>query len=584
MNSIVNGLVLSGIILIGLMLIGLIFSRLYKRATKEISFVRTGFGGEKVIMNGGALLFPVLHDIIPVNMNTVRLEVRRDKEVALITQDRMRVDVLAEFYVRVQPNSEAIASAAQTLGQRTMQPELLKELIEGKFVDALRSVAAEMSMEELHEKRSDFVQKVQQAVTEDLIKNGLELESVSLTGLDQTSMEFFNPNNAFDAEGLTRLTQSIEERRKIRNDIERDTEVQIKSKNLETEKQKIEIAKEEEFANLSKEREVESRRAEQMASIAKEQAEGKQKSEEAHIQSKKSVDATRIAAAREIEQQQIELEMTLAQKNIEKERSVENDTINKQKSIELSEQDKQIAISEKSKSKSEAQAEADKARALAVAAEEEVITVRETKVAERDKEIELIKGREEAERNAIKIKVEAETEKAAAADKADAIREEAQGEADKVRIKAESEAAAEKLIATAKEVSYEVDAKGLRALNEAKNILSSDLIAMEVKIKTIENLSEIISESVKPIEKIDGIKVIQVSGMNGAIADGQTSSTGSSEASGNLVDSAVNGALKYRAQAPILDSIMKEVGLDGSHINGFTQSLAGIAETDKAAE
>ena len=90
------------------------FARLYRRSSKEISFVRTGFGGQKVIVNGGALVFPVLHETIPVNMNTLRLEVRRANEAALITKDRMRVDVQAEFYVRVQPTTESIANAAQT--------------------------------------------------------------------------------------------------------------------------------------------------------------------------------------------------------------------------------------------------------------------------------------------------------------------------------------------------------------------------------------------------------------------------------------------------------------------------------------
>ena len=202
-ENLTSMLIIVGVVLVALVAIGLIFSRLYKRATKEVSFVRTGFGGQKVIMNGGAMVFPVLHEIIPVNMNTLRLEVRRANEQALITKDRMRVDVQAEFYVRVQPTQGAIADAAQTLGLRTMHPERLKELIEGKFVDALRAVAAEMRMEELHEQRVNFVQKVQTAVSEDLLKNGLELESASLTGLDQTNREYFNPDNAFDAEGLT---------------------------------------------------------------------------------------------------------------------------------------------------------------------------------------------------------------------------------------------------------------------------------------------------------------------------------------------------------------------------------------------
>ena len=97
----------------------------------------------------------------------------------------------SEFYVRVQASSEAIADAAQTLGQRTLQPEMLKELVEGKFVDALRTVAAEMTMEDAREARR-YVKRVRAAAAADLLQNGLELETVSLTQLDQTAMEFFN--------------------------------------------------------------------------------------------------------------------------------------------------------------------------------------------------------------------------------------------------------------------------------------------------------------------------------------------------------------------------------------------------------
>src|SRR5215470_8956404 len=141
-----------------------LFHWLYLRSSKERAFVRTGMGGEKVVLNGGAFVLPIVHDVIPVNMNTLRLEVSRGRDRALITRDRMRVDVVAEFYVRVRAEEEAIANAAQTLGQRTMQAELLKELLEGKFVDALRTVAAEMTMEELHEKRGEYVRRVRATV------------------------------------------------------------------------------------------------------------------------------------------------------------------------------------------------------------------------------------------------------------------------------------------------------------------------------------------------------------------------------------------------------------------------------------
>ena len=48
-------LILAGLIFLGLFVLGLILSRLYKRATKEISFVRTGFRGEKVVINGAVI-------------------------------------------------------------------------------------------------------------------------------------------------------------------------------------------------------------------------------------------------------------------------------------------------------------------------------------------------------------------------------------------------------------------------------------------------------------------------------------------------------------------------------------------------
>src|SRR5262245_9327601 len=182
-------LTLGLIILAGLFTIGLVFARLYHRASKERAFVRTGFGGQKVVKDGGAIVLPVFHEVIPVNMNTLKLEVMRNKAESLITKDRMRVDIVAAFFVRVIPSQDGIANAAQTLGQRTLHPDALKELVEDKFVDALRSTAATMTMQ-LQDQRPEFVQGVQSAVSEDLTKNGLELESVSLTSLDQTAKDF----------------------------------------------------------------------------------------------------------------------------------------------------------------------------------------------------------------------------------------------------------------------------------------------------------------------------------------------------------------------------------------------------------
>ncbi len=569
--------IIAGIIVVALLVLGLILARLYKRASKETSFVRTGFGGQKVIMNGGAVVFPVLHEIIPVNMNTLRLEVHRAAEQALITRDRMRVDVTAEFYVRTQPTIEAIANSAQTLGMKTMNPDQLKQLVEGKFVDALRAVAAEMAMEELHEKRVDFIQKVQQVVSEDLLKNGLELETVSLTGLDQTSKEFFNSDNIFDAEGLTKLTAAIEERRKIRNDIEQDANVAIANKNLEAEQKKLEIGKEEEYARLHQQRELEIRRAAQQAEIISEQAEKKREADQAGIDATRQVDMSKISAERIVEEERIEKERLLKEREIAKSQSLETAEIERRKAVELSEQGRAIAIAEKSKEQSVAQAEADKARAEAVKEEEHVRTVRDTEVAERAKAVDLVRASQVAEREAIGIKVAAEAEKQAANDKAEAVTILANAEAAKRRIEAQGDSEAQKLLADAAEKTYSVDAEGKRAINESQNVLSAEQVAMQVRLALIQHLPQIIRESVKPMEQIDDIKIFQIEGLNSGSGHSTTDDNGHN-GSGNLADQVVNSALRYRGQAPLIDSLMAEIGLTGNDVNGFTKVLQDTIE------
>ncbi|HEY0628646.1 MAG TPA: flotillin domain-containing protein [Sphingomicrobium sp.] len=549
MNELIPVAIWGGGGLLVLIVFGWTLAKLYVRATKEVGFVRTGFGGEKVVMNGGALVLPVFHETMPVNMNTVRLAVERNNADALITLDRLRIDVKAEFYVRVKPDAGSIAIAAQTLGMRTMQPEALKELVEGKFVDALRSVAAGMTMNQLHEQRADFVQKVQQVSSSDLAMNGLELESVSLTGLDQTSIEHFNANNAFDAEGLTKLTEQIETRKKTRNDIEQDTRVQMESKNLEADKKSFEIARDNEFARLEQEREIETRRAAQAAEVAREQAQRNQEAEAARIEAQRIIDSQKIEA----------------------ERAVQEAKIAQEQSVEIARQEQQIAVQNKSREESQAKAEADAARAMAVAAEEGVLTARDTEIAEREKRIELIEAAKAAERDAIRVKVEAEAEKDAASNRAQAAKLEAQGQAD-----------AEKLRAEAARIRFEVEAAGQRAINEAANLLSSSQISLKFKLALLDVLPEVVRESAKPLEAIDSIKIVQVDGLNGRTGAGESGAANGHGGNGSLAQDAVAAALAYRAQAPMVDGLMKELGLHGGSLNGIV-GAAPSADSDVAS-
>ena len=542
------GVVILGVVVAAVVVVIVVWlmNWLYLRSSKERAFVRTGLGGQKVVMNGGAFVLPIVHEVVPVNMNTLRLEVSRGRDKALITKDRMRVDVVSEFYVRVQAGTDAIAAAAQTLGQRTLEPETLKELVEGKFVDALRTVAAEMTMEEMHEKRGEYVKRVKSVVAGDLLQNGLELETVSLTQLDQTGMEFFNPSNAFDAEGLTRLTEQIERRKKIRNDIEQDTMIQVRNKNLETERQALDIDRELEYARLAQERELEVQRAAQRAEVARERAAKEQEAERAQISARETVDRARIAAERAVEEERIA-----------REREVQQLEIARRQAVELAEQQRAIVIAEQSKAQSEAQAAADLARAKAAAEEERVFTARETEMAERRKRIELIAAAQEAERDALRMRISAEAEKAAAGDRGAAVRSEA-----------EAYAEAEKVRAVAARIRNEVEAEGVRLMNEAQNLLTPEARLSAMRIRLIDKLEGIVRESVKPMERIEGIKILQVDGLGGG-----GGGRGDGPGGGSFADSVVNSALRYRAQAPLVDQLLREIGVDAGDVGKVARGL-----------
>lgn len=521
---------------------------LYLRSSKERSFVRTGLGGQKVVLGGGAFVLPIVHDVIPVNMNTLRLEVNRGRDKALITKDRMRVDVIAEFYVRVATSEEAVAAAAQTLGLRTMEPEQLKELVEGKFVDALRTAAAEMTMEELHEKRGAYVKRVRDAVSEDLTKNGLELEAASLTQLDQTGMEFFNPSNAFDAEGLTRLTEQIEHRKKQRNDVEQDTLIAIRNKNLEAEKLSLDIDREGEHARLAQQRELEIARARQRAEVSAERALREQDAEAAQIAAKQSIDQARIRA-----------EQTLEEERIGKERAIQGAEIERRMSLELAEQQRAISVARESKAQSEAQAEAEIARALAVSAEEKVFTAREVEMAERKKAIELIGAQQIAERDALRLTSAAQAESDASAARGAAVRAQAEADAD-----------ADKIRSMAMRVRAEIEADAARMMNESHNMLTPEARMSALRMKLVEKAEAIIRESVRPLERIEGIKILHVDGLGGSSGDGARSGDG-----GGFADGLVNSALRFRAQAPLVDQLLREIGIEGGDIQRLVGDVSG---------
>ena len=152
--------------------------------------------------------------------------------------------------------------------------------------------------------------------------------------------------------------------------------------------------------------------------------------------------------------------------------------------------------------------------------------------------------------------MQAEAEAQAATDRAAAVRASAEGEAE-----------AEKLRAEASRVRFEVEAAGQRAVNEAANLLSSDQMSLQTKLALLKVLPELVREAAKPLEAIDSIRIVQVDGLGGGRAE--AGSGGGAANDGNLANSAVSAALRYRAQAPVIDGLMKELGFDGSTLDAL---------------
>ena len=635
---------------------------LYRRSSKEVSFVRTGLSGEKVVLSGGAFVLPIVHNITTVGMRTLRIEVKRGGDKSFITKNRMRVEIVAEFYVRVTPTKEAVSIAAGTLGKRTMEPESLRDLVQGRFVDALGVVAAQMSMEEIQEKRGEYINAVKGIATESLSSTGLELEAVSLTGLDQAGLEVFDPSNAFDAEGLTQLTELIEAGKKRRNDIEQDTAISIRTKNLESEQSALEIDKEKEFSRLLQEREIAKQRDKEHTDMAVETAKQERLAEEARIQSAEEVEKARIQQQDTIEverslreheltlqieerkklrndierqteidikeknleaeikkldiekenefarlQQQEEIAVRSAKQKanvvkeeseryyeseqaqliseenvkklkIEQQRSIETTRIEneektmvreieKRKQLEIEERERELAVTEKDKLVLNADVEVELARAKAAEAEEKVISARNVEIAERKKTVELISAAQQAEREAIQLTVLANAEKEASQDREQA----------------------EQYTSLASKLRYEVDAAGKQLLNEAENMRSDASRRSALRMQLASNLDSIIRESVKPMQNIDAIKILDVNGLPG-FSDGHsrgngrdsggsgesgspTSSDSASVSGRNLADNVVNSALRYRAHVPFVDSLLQEIGMSPGEISNISNIL-----------
>ena len=522
------------IVLVIVLVVGIWFlHRFYAKANREIALVRTGLGGQKVVLDGGCLALPFLHKVAEVNMRTSKLEIERVGPASVITADRLRVDVRAEFYVRVRATEEGVATAAQALAGKTFRASELAETLEGKLVDAVLSVAAGYTMDSLQDERGKYTAAVSQVLGEDLAQNGLLLESVSLTRLDQTPFHALDENNAFNALGMRRLAEIIAVNRKERAEIESDAEVSVRQSQLNTTKRKLLLSQEEEEATIVQQRDIETARAASQADIAEEQSASERRREAARIAREREVRMSEIARDRELRRQQIDAEL----------------------STDTARADNAVKLAAKHIEQAAAEVDVHDARAREAQAEEGVRTARDTTAAERDKVLALIRAAEQAEVDDTRVRSEAGTMISMAEAQARATLERAGAEKDELLARAE----------------------GTAALIQAENAHSPELIRLKLDQARIDALPGIVEKMMKPAEKIETIRINQISGMGGAAGGGDGAGAGGSAAGdGNAVNQVVDAVMRLALHLPAVRKLGEEVGINvGGGVRGLSAPLDG---------
>ncbi|MFQ5882978.1 MAG: flotillin family protein [Candidatus Methylomirabilales bacterium] len=489
-----------------------VFTAWYVKTPVNMAFIRTGLGGKKVVIDGGAVVLPWVQSIQWISLETFKLQVFKARKEAFITKDRLRVDIGAEFYVTISADPESIERASRSLGDKSFSAEGIQSLVEEKLVSALRSAAAQMEMVHMHENRRGFGLTVMEHLREPLMLNGLGLEDVSIYHLDQTDRAQLDPHNIFDAEGLRQIAAQVSQRNRERNEIERNTEVAIKRKDVEAVKLKLTLDQDREFAEAEQMRQVETNRALQKADTEQYRFEQDRRTREAEIAKQRAVREAEIEQEKAVREAEIRREAYLFQQMELKETA----ELDKERVVEETKRAKEIAVLLKERQRIEEEKRRLEAEAVKELAAQDVVTVAEKASAERQKAIALIQALRELE-------------------------------------VAEQKARAVERLALSSQREGEAEAAARLKMVESENRLHEKVIQRDVLLRFIDRAPQILGEMMAPARQIDSIKVLDVRGWG---ADGG----GGKDVSG--ISRVVNAFLNAGAALPLLREFLDFAKMD----------------------
>jgi regulator of protease activity HflC (stomatin/prohibitin superfamily) len=526
----VSQIAISGFGVVMLVGVSIMFAitQLYERATMNEAFVRTGVGGPKVVVDGAAIFIPAIHRITRVSLETIRLEIERTGDKSFITGDSLHVDVKAQFYIRVNREESAIKAAATSLGGKSGVDQMIMDLVGDKLISGLRTVAGRKELDFLHAHVDAYSEEVKKIVEEDLAHNGLFLESVTVTYLNQTSLSNLKPEeNIFDALGARKIATVTNEQRVEIAKVKTAADQQVKQQEVARDQELFKLQVQRETAEALTNQTIANAKAEADRKAAEFKAEQEQLSKVAQVASAQAVELanvektktvslanaqqeqevkTRLAeTARAVQTAEVLKEQAVQTAAVQKEQAVSTANVEKQKTVEIKQREQQIAVADAERRRAEAQTAQIAAETERTRKDQEQQTVAATAKAEREKAVALlnkesavkqdqIEKNTQADIDAYRTMKIAEAGKQAAQDEAEAARLKATGQKDAKTLEAEGEQAKAMVAVNVNRAQVEVQQKEVEVEKtrlENQERFGKAGIELQVRLRTLEMVEAI---------------------------------------------------------------------------------------------
>lgn len=416
-----------GLFLLALIVLFALFKSFYIKVPQGTALIVNDMSSTPKVHFTGALVYPIIYKKEFMKISLITLEVDRRGKDGLICRDNMRADITVAFYLRVNETQQDVLKVAKAIGvERASEKNAVNELFNAKFSEALKTVGKKIDFVALFENRQEFRDRIVEVIGNDL--NGYVLEDVAIDYLEQTPKSSLDPSNILDAEGIRKITELTAAQNVITNELERNEELAMTKKNVETKEALLALARQQADAEARQAREIATIKAREEAETLKVQEEERLKAEQARLAAQEQIDIRDQNRLREVEvaEQNRQRAVIIEKEKVERARALE--VVSREREVELQRIEKEKALEEQRKLIANVVRERIAVDKTVAQEEERIKEVREISEAERAKQVAILDAQARAEEELVKQVKQAEADESKAKHKAVEITTLAQAE------------------------------------------------------------------------------------------------------------------------------------------------------------